>query len=371
MRWQALLRRYCVVALISFVWLHPATAAALSLNANKLASFTHPWDMVFLPNNEILVSERGGTLWRLQPDVDEPQQVPGLPLTATRGQGGLMGLALHPQFAQQPWLYWAYVGEDSNGYHTQVARGQYRDGALSQVEIIFKAEPKRRGGRHFGGRLLFDRQGYLYIGLGDRGQRQLAQDLSDHTGSVIRLHADGRVPADNPFVNTDGARPEIYSYGHRNIQGMALNPANGQVWVHEHGPRGGDEINIVKAGANYGWPLVTFGEEYSGGPVGDGATSAPGLSDPLYYWTPSIAPSGMTFYSGERYQGWRGNLIVGALKYQLLARLSFAANGTIKEERLLEGELGRIRAVQQGPDGWLYVLTDESNGGLYRLTVRP
>ncbi len=330
----------------------------------------HPWSMVFLPDGEMLISERSGQLRRIVNGELQHAPVRGLPKIAAQGQGGLMGLALHPQFAQNRLLYLSYTAESQDGgYNTHVARGQYKDGTLSNVQNIFSATPGVRGGRHFGGRLLFDKAGYLYITLGDRGERELAQQPQNHTGSLVRLHDDGRVPADNPFVNQAGYAPEIFSYGHRNAQGIALNPFNGQIWTHEHGPRGGDEVNVIKQGANYGWPVISYGEEYFGGSVGEGLTQKAGMEQPLHYWVPSIAPSGMTFYNGDKYPGWKGSLFVGSLKFGLLVRLSFASD-QVNEERMLDGQIGRVRDVQQGPDGYLYLLTDQDEGGLYRLEKR-
>lgn len=327
----------------------------------------HPWSMVFLPDDEILVSERSGQLRRIVQGRLLPDPVTGLPAIAQQGQGGLMGLAMHPQFAQNQWLYFAYAAGDDAVYSTHLARGRYKQGVLSEVKVLIGATPKVSGGRHFGGRVLFDRAGYVYLALGDRGERELAQQTGNHAGALIRLHDDGRVPQDNPFVNKAGVMPEIYSYGHRNIQGLALNPFNGYLWSHEHGPKGGDEVNLHKKGANYGWPVISYGEEYSGGVIGEGLSQQAGMEQPLHYWVPSIAPSGMTFYTGERYRGWKGSLFVGSLKFDSLVRLNLKGNEVVSEERLLEGEIGRIRDVQQAPNGYLYVLTDESDGGLYRL----
>ncbi|MEZ5447935.1 MAG: PQQ-dependent sugar dehydrogenase [Thiolinea sp.] len=361
------------IPLLLAVWLvslllGPLHSAQAEVAPVKLVSgLDHPWSMVFLPEGEMLISERAGALRRVVNGQLLKEPVSGLPVVAARGQGGLLGLALHPDFARNRLLYFAYSGTGDGGYSTEVARGRYQDGKLSEVQVLFKATPKVSGGRHFGGRLLFDRAGYLYITLGDRGQRQLAQQPQNHTGSLIRLHDDGRVPADNPFVGRSGFAPEIFSYGHRNMQGIALNPFNGQIWTHEHGPQGGDELNRHKPGANYGWPLITYGEEYGGGTVGEGRTQQDGLEQPLYYWVPSIAPSGLTFYTGDRYPGWKNKVLVGSLKFGLLARLTLEGERVVKEERLLNGAIGRIRDVQQGPDGYVYLLTDEGNGGLYRL----
>jgi len=233
--------------------------------------------------------------------------------------------------------------------------------------VLFRQEPKSGGGRHFGSRLVFDRQGYLYITLGDRGEMERAQNLNDLAGKIVRLHDDGRIPADNPFVDRAGARPEIYSLGNRNVQGAALHPVTGELWTHEHGPQGGDEVNVIRAGRNYGWPVITYGVEYViGTKIGEGAHK-PGMEQPLHVWTPSIAPSGMAFYQGDRFPRWRGDLFVGALRDQMVTRLRLDGEKVVGEERLLEGKLGRIRDVRAGPDGYLYLLTDARNGVIARL----
>ena len=244
---------------------------------------------------------------------------------------------------------------------------------MTDVQVLFKMQPKSSAGYHFGSRIVFDRQGYLYLTLGDRGDSpskgfgQRAQQLNDHAGKTIRLHDDGRVPSDNPFLKTPGARPEIYSLGHRNMQGGALHPESGRVWTHEHGPQGGDEVNILAAGANFGWPVITYGVNYGiGSKIGEGTEKA-GMMQPLLYWVPSIAPSGMAFYSGRNFPKWKGNLFVGALAKQLLMRVVLDGEKVLAQERLFEGKLGRIRDVREGPDGNLYLLTDESKGELIRL----
>jgi glucose/arabinose dehydrogenase len=245
-------------------------------------------------------------------------------------------------------------------------RARLEDGALVDLEEIFQAQPGFSGGRHFGSRLAFDPDGYLFITVGERGQRDEAQSLESHNGTVVRLHDDGTIPEDNPFVGEAGARPEIFSYGHRNPQGMDIHPETGVPWLQEHGARGGDEVNIVEAGVNYGWPVITYGIDYSGAPIGEG-TAKPGMAQPIHYWVPSIAPSGMTFYSGDAFPEWQGDLFVGALKFALITRLELDGDQVLAEERLLEDQLGRIRDVRTGPDGFLYLLTDEADGALYRL----
>ncbi len=326
----------------------------------------HPWGMAFMPNGDILVTERPGQLRIVRCGTLDPQPVGGVPQVAASGQGGLLDVALHPDYAANGWLYLSYAARGRGGAGTEVARARLDGNALTDVEVIFRAEPKSGGGRHFGSRLAFDPDGHLYISSGDRGDRPRAQELDDHAGKIIRLHDDGTVPADNPFAGQADARPEIYSYGHRNPQGMVTHPETGAIWAHEHGPRGGDEVNIVKSGANYGWPLVTHGRAYSGGRIGSG-NSAPGIEDPLSVWVPSIAPSGMVFYTGDAFPNWDGDLFVGALAGRLLVRLDVEGETIVGEERLLEAFDERIRDVRLGPDGFLYLLTDDPNGALLRL----
>ncbi|WP_236725756.1 PQQ-dependent sugar dehydrogenase [Solemya pervernicosa gill symbiont] len=327
----------------------------------------HPWGMAFLPDGRVLITERPGRLRIIEGGRLIPKAVTGLPQIAAVGQGGLLDVAIHPNYLENGWIYLSFSAEGKGGLGTEVVRGRLRGMQLVDVETIFKVEKKSSGGRHFGSRLLFDRKGYLYITSGERGDRPRAQDLDDHAGSVIRLYDDGRTPVDNPYVNRPGTKPEIYSYGHRNPQGMTLHPETGEVWTHEHGPQGGDEINIIEPGRNYGWPVITYGVNYGWGTkIGEG-TQKVGMEQPLYYWDPSIAPSGMSFYSGDQFPQWRGNLFVGALKYQLLVRLELDGDRVIKEHRLLKEKLGRIRDVREGHDGYLYLLTDEGNGRLVRL----
>jgi glucose/arabinose dehydrogenase len=331
----------------------------------------HPWGMVFLPNGDILVTERPGRLRLIQRGTLLETPIAGLPQMREVGQGGLLGIALHPDFANHRWVYLGYAGEDDGGYSTEVLRGRLDGLRLTDVQVIFRAFPKSNGGLHFGCRLVFGQDGTLYIALGDRGHSDAAQDLSDHRGSLIRVHDDGSVPRDNPFVGKPNARPEIYTYGNRNMQGMTFHPTSGELWTHEHGPQGGDEINIMRPGVNYGWPVITYGVNYgSGTKIGEGTHKA-GMEQPIYVWTPSIAPSGMTFYTGAALPHWRGNLFVGSLKFGLLVRLEVDGQRITHEERLFHGRYGRIRDVVQGPDGALYVLTDARNGQLLRLTLAP
>jgi glucose/arabinose dehydrogenase len=298
--------------------------------------------------------------------------IAGVPEVDARGQGGLLDVALDPKFADNGLVYLSYseAGEGGNG--TAVARGRLEAdglrGRLSDVQVIFRQRPKVQSTAHFGSRLVFARDGRLFITLGERfSRRDDAQKLDNHLGKVVRIDADGKVPADNPFLKTPGALPEIWSFGHRNVQGAALHPDSGALWTHEHGPQGGDEVNLDQAGRNYGWPVITYGAEYgSGRKIGEGTAKA-GVEPPLTYWVPSIAPSGMAFLSRDRYPGWKGSLLVGSLKDEMLVRLQLDGSKVVKEERLLKGELGRIRDVREGPDGWLYLLTDADEGRIVRL----
>ena len=328
----------------------------------------HPWGLAFLPDGRFLVTERPGRLRLVAADGTlDPRPVEGLPPIAAQGQGGLLDVALHPQFAENGLVYLSYAARGTGGIGTEAARGQMVDHRLEDVKVLFRQQPKSGGGRHFGSRLVFDRQGQFYITLGDRGEMARAQKLDDLAGKIVRLTADGQIPPDNPFANQAGARPEIYSLGNRNVQGAALHPVTGELWTHEHGPQGGDEVNVIRAGRNYGWPVITYGVEYViGTKIGEG-TQKPGMEQPLHIWVPSIAPSGLAFYQGDRFPGWRGDLFVGALRGQMLVRLRFDGEKLVREERLLEGELGRIRDVRAGPDGYLYLLTDADDGVIARL----
>lgn len=344
----------------------------------------HPWGLAFLPDGRMLVTERAGRLrivkapsveqksiselpQSIQEDLLEALPVSGVPAVVARGQGGLLDVALHPSFAENSLVYLSYAGAGKDGIGTEVARGRLVGNRLEDMQVIFRMQPKSDTRQHFGSRLVFDRAGFLYITLGDRGDMNRAQRPDDHAGSVIRLHDDGRIPADNPFVGKTGWKPEKFTLGNRNMQGAALHPQTGELWTHEHGPQGGDEINVIRAGVNYGWPVITYGVNYGvGTKIGEG-THKEGMAQPLYTWVPSIAPSGMAFYTGDRFPRWRGDLFVGALRDQMLVRLRLDGEKVIHEERMLKGVLGRIRDVRQGPDGCLYLLTDEKNGVLVRL----
>ena len=341
-----------------------------AVRVNVLArGLDHPWSLAFLPGGRMLVTERRGRLYYVGADGTlDPAPIAGLPEhVAEAGQGGLHDVAPHPEFSRNRLVYFAYAGKGDGGYGTELARARLDGHRLTGVEILFRALPKSRGGSHFGGRVVFDGAGHVFLTLGDRGDRPRAQDLADHAGSIIRLTEDGGVPADNPYVSTAGARPEIFTLGNRNVQGAAMNPWTGELWTHEHGPQGGDEVNVIRAGANYGWPVVTYGRNYGfGTKIGEG-THKEGMVPPLHQWTPSIAPSGMAFYDGDKFPEWRGSLLAGALKFRLLARLEFEGERFVREERMLEDVIGRIRDVRVGPDGYVYLLNDASDGVIARL----
>lgn len=351
--------------------LEPVSADFTGKVVTLTQGLEHPWSMAFLPDRRILITERPGRLRIFQNGSLHPEPISGLPKIAAKGQGGLLDVILHPEYKKTGWIYFSYVAPGNRSMGTEVARARLVNHRLKDLEVIFRLARKTSESYHFGSRLLFDKNGYLYITIGDRGDRPRAQNLADHAGSVIRIHDDGSIPKDNPFSSQQGAKPEIYSYGHRNPQGIAMHPATGEVWIHEHGPQGGDELNIIHKGNNYGWPTITYGVNYViGTSIGEG-THKQGMEQPHYYWVPSIAPSGMAFYSADKFTNWKGNLFIGSLKFQLLTRLELVGDQVVREERLLKGKLGRIRDVRVGPDGYLYLLTDAANGKMVRLEPAP
>jgi len=332
-----------------------------------------PWGLAFLPDGRMLVSERPGRLRVVGKDGRlDPVPVAGLPRVDAQGQGGLLDVALHPRYRDNGWVYWSYAQRDAAGDNgTEVARGRLAGspGAwkMENVEVIFRMAPKSSTGFHFGSRLVFDRDGLLYVTLGDRGEMARAQKLDDHAGKILRLTDDGRPAPGNPFAGDPKAKPEIFSLGNRNVQGAALHPGTGVLWAHEHGPQGGDELNVVKAGVNYGWPVITYGVNYvSGTRIGEG-TEKPGMAQPVKYWTPSPALAGMAFYQGDRFPAWRGNLLMGALRGQSLIRVRLDGEKFVEDEFMLSGAVPRIRDVRVGPDGLVYLLTDVPNGAILRL----
>jgi glucose/arabinose dehydrogenase len=324
--------------------------------------------MAFLPDGRALVTERPGRLRIVGSDGRLGVPLEGVPAVLATGQGGLLDVQLDPEFAKNQVVYLSYAEPRDGGSGTAVARGKLTARGLDDVQVIFRQDVTIDGRHHFGSRLVFGRDGRLFVTLGDRNSaRARAQGLDSHIGKVVRIERDGRVPADNPFVGRADARPEIWSYGHRNVQGAALHPVTGELWTNEHGPRGGDELNRTLAGRNYGWPKVTYGVAYSGKTISESAT-APGIEPPVHYWVPSIATSGMLFYTGSRFPKWQGNAFVGGLASQQLSRLEMDGNEVKGEEVLLKGVLNqRVRDVEQGPDGFIYLLTDEDNGKLLRL----
>lgn len=339
-----------------------------SFKIETIASVDAPWGMAFLPNGDILFTQKSGSLRIIRNGSLLETEVAGLPDTAEKGQGGLMDVVLDPDYENNQLLYLSYTGKDGSKYGTEVMRGRLEKDKLSDIKIIFTALPKSSGGRHFGSRLVFAPDGMLYISLGDRGHRPNGQDLATHAGSLIRIQTDGAIPLDNPFVETAGALAEIYTFGNRNMQGMALHPVTGEVWTHEHGPQGGDELNIMRAGNNYGWADITYGVNYGlGTKVGEGKERAD-VTPPVHYWIPSIAPSGMAFYAAELFPKWKNNLFVGSLKFQQLVRLELDGNKVVHEERISMEKYGRIRDVRQGPDGYIYLLIEGGKSGLLRIS---
>lgn len=351
----------------------PEARSNVTIRSEEIASgLAHPWAIVFLPDGRMLVTERAGRLRVITREGQISAPVAGLPAVDARGQGGLLDVVLSPSFAQDRLIYWSYAeprGEGANG--TSVARGRLSEDTtrVENVSIIFQQNPAWASTGHFGSRLVFDRERRLYITLGDRQDdepRELAQDLSAHLGKVIRINADGTIPQDNPFIGRAGARPEIWSYGHRNVQGADLHPETRELWTIEHGPRGGDELNVTRAGLNYGWPVISYGLEYRRAPINAGITTQAGMEQPNYYWDPVIAPGDMDFYRGDLFP-WRGDVLIAGLRTQTLVRLDLDGERVVGEERF-NLNLGRIRDLAESEDGALWIVTDEDNGRVLRLT---
>jgi glucose/arabinose dehydrogenase len=313
-----------------------------------------PWGMDFISENEILVTEKKGTLYRVT--NGEKAEVSGLPEIYKRGQGGLLDVALHPDYKNNKIIYFTagvHIEGDEGG-NTALYCGELNENSLSNIKLLYKGNPNTKKGQHWGSRIVFDNKGHLFFGIGDRGNRDAnPQDLNRDGGKIYRLNLDGSIPEDNPFADQEGALKAVYSYGHRNPQGMTVHPETGEIWENEHGPKGGDEINIIQKGKNYGWPVITYGINYSGTSITD-KTSMPGMEQPFYYWVPSIAPSGMAFSSSDVYGDWKGDLFIGSLKFEYLERLVIKKNKVVKREKILDG-LGRVRNVKEGPDGYLYI----------------
>ncbi|MBS0549567.1 MAG: PQQ-dependent sugar dehydrogenase [Proteobacteria bacterium] len=368
-------RRRFVASATAALLAAPAVVRAQDVSRSAKASYRlvtltrgleQPWGFVFLPDGRILITERPGRLRIFADGKVEPAPVAGVPKVHTGGQAGLLDVCLHPFFDKNRTLYLSYIGGTDRQSMTSVARAEFGPNGLTNVHTIFEAKPGTSGNLNLGSRIVFDREGLMYASVGDRFQMKRAQDLNDFAGKIVRLKDDGSVPADNPFVNKAGARPEIFSWGHRNPQGLAMHPATGKIWEVEHGPKGGDELNILKAGANYGWPLATHGVNYDGSKITDHA-SLPGMEDPLRWWVPSISPCGLTFYTADKFAGWKGSIFTGALSNKALFRIEVDGEKYIREERLLIDRLPYIRDIRQGPDGFLYLVTESNDGGLYRL----
>jgi glucose/arabinose dehydrogenase len=349
----------------------PAPVSA-SLQVTPVAQgLEHPWGLAFLPDGRMVVTERPGRLRIVARDGRLTEPLAGVPAILARGQGGLLDVTLSPHFAQDQLVYLSYSEPSADGAGTAVARGRLGEGRLDNVQVIWRQTPKVNGVNHWGSRLVFGRDGTLFVTLGDRfDYRELAQDLSTTLGKIVRINPDGSIPQDNPFVGRTGVQPEIWSYGHRNGQAAALHPETGQLWTIEHGARGGDELNQPQPGRNYGWPVITYGIDYSGARIGEG-TAMKDMEQPVYYWDPVIAPSGAVFYTGDAFPQWRGDLFVGSLKPGLLVRLRLEKGRVIQEERYLGDLKERIREVVQGPDGFLYLLTDNKEGRILRIEPKP
>jgi aldose sugar dehydrogenase len=356
-----------------------ATLAALALAGAQhvhalsiepvLSRLQDPWALAFLPDGRMLVTQRGGQLLVAQLDGKVSQPLAGLPPISVQGQCGLLDVAVDPQFARNQRFFFTFAEPGEGGNSTAVGRARLVGGQLQDVKTVFAQKPKLKSGLHCGSRIAFDANGHLWVGLGDRfSAKDQVQDLGNHLGKVVRIDADGHAPADNPFVGRAGALPEIWSLGHRNIQGAAVHPATRELWASEHGPQGGDEINRVQPGRNYGWPLLTYGRNYGMGTRIGEEGPRPGFEQPLRHWVPtSVAPSGLAFVTSDRYPGWKGSLLMGTLRGQALVRLTLDGHTVTGEERLLENLARRIRDVRQGPDGWIYVLTDGADAQLLRI----
>ena len=334
----------------------------------------NPWSLAFLPDGRLLLTERPGRMRIATAQGRIGAPLGGLPAVDAQGQGGLLDVVLAPDFAQSSAIFFSYSEPRGGGNGTAVAKARLvlkgDSGTLQNVQVIFRQEPTIESSAHFGSRLVFARDGTLFVTLGDRySEKEQAPRTDNHLGKVVRITTDGKAPPDNPFVSTPGAKAELWSVGHRNPQGAALHPVTGQLWTTEHGPKGGDEVNTPKPGLDYGWPQICYCVNYDGKLIGTGKSEQAGLEQPRWHWTPSIAPSGLTFYTADRFPAWRGNLFAGSLKFGLLVRLTLDGEKVVREERLLEGLNRRIRDVRQGPDGALYLLTDEADGSILRVTL--
>ncbi len=364
---------------LSFLLFSAADTHAQTINSQQAKfkvetiadGLSYPWSMSFIPGNGYLVTERDGRLWHVG-QTGEKTEIKGVPDVQSQGQGGLLEIALSPDFEKDNLVYLSYAGGTRFEFNTELARAKLdlKTNTLSDLKVIFKAEPKMSGGNHFGGKILFLPDGTLLLTLGERNRKDEAQKTNHHLGKIVRLNRDGSIPQDNPFVGKADFKPEIFTYGNRNVQGIALQPGTNRIWEHEHGPKGGDEVNILKPGANYGWPAITYGVNYTGFKITD-KTQMPGMEQPVIHWTPSIAPSGMAFYDGDHFPQWKGDIFVGALAGTHLRRLEVKGDKITGQEVLLADMEERIRDVRNGPDGYIYLLTDSVDGRLIRLSPAP
>ncbi|HEY0670074.1 MAG TPA: PQQ-dependent sugar dehydrogenase [Sphingobacteriaceae bacterium] len=320
--------------------------------------FKNPWGMTWLPDGRMLVTERAGEILIFNKDKFTGQKLEGVPTVYKQGQGGLFDIQLHPKYKENGWIYIAYAKPGPEGGSTVIMRFKLKGNVLTEQQEIFRTTPLTKSGAHFGGRIIFDKKGYLYFSSGERGTKPNSQDLGNDLGKIHRIYDDGRIPQDNPFVGKTGARPSIWSYGHRNPQGLVYDSKNDIIWAHEHGAKGGDELNLIEKGANYGWPLTTYGVNYDGSVISE-FKEKEGITKPVHYWVPSIAPCGMVLVTSDRYKGWKGNLLIGALAKTHVARIQLKGKEFAGEEKLLEN-VGRVRCVAQSPDGYIYVLTEGS-----------
>lgn len=356
------MKKYSFLLYFLLLFLNLSCAQENKTNINKktidyeviVDNLSNPWGFTFLPDNSILITEKNGELIHFKDE--EKTFIKNLPEITVLGQGGLMDIELHPDYNENGWIYISFVSSigESRGANTAIMRFKIENNSAVNKELLYKATPNSRRGQHFGSRLAFDNNNYLYFSIGDRGNRDVnPQNIERDGGKIYRIHDNGEIPSNNPFTDNNKAKSAIFSYGHRNPQGMVLNPFTNEIWAHEHGPKGGDEINIIESGKNYGWPKISYGINYSGSKFTE-HTSLPGMEQPLHHWTPSIAPSGMAFITSNIYPNWKGNLLVGSLKFRYLNRCVLENNKVIKEEKLLEN-LGRVRSIEQGPDGYIYV----------------
>jgi aldose sugar dehydrogenase len=329
---------------------------------NVISGIEIPWGMTWLPDGSMLVTEKSGVLYHIAKGNKKP--VGNVPKVNSRGQGGLLDIVIHPNYAKNGWIYISYSSEGEKGTNTKIIRAKLQNESLSQIETIYETSLENAKPKHYGSRIVFDNEGYLYFTVGERGNHFVnTQDITKDGGKLYRLHDDGRIPIDNPFIEKKDAKKAIFSYGHRNQQGIAKHPKTGKIWSHEHGPQGGDEINIQKKGANYGWPVITYGIDYDGSSISN-ITHKEGMEQPIYQWTPSIAPSGMAFVTSDIYKNWKGHLLVGSLKFQYLELVKLNENKIVGRQKIATG-IGRLRNVSQGPDGYIYIGVEGK--GIYKI----